>query len=78
MRTRLRLQRTATTVGSEDKLYHMGMKNWTPVRRNVISEEYNLQLLVVEDQARPTVTVLVMHLLLVRVLEGFAVTAVSV
>lgn len=56
----------------------MGMKNWTPVRRNVISEEYNLQLLVVEDQARPTVTVLVMHLLLVRVLEGFAVTAVSV
>lgn len=56
----------------------MGMKNRTSVRRNMMSEEYDPQLLVVEDQARPTMTVLVMHLLLVRVLEGFAVTAVSV
>lgn len=51
---------------SNDELYYMKMK----------SNRYIL--IIIEEWAKHTVTVLVMHLLLIRVLEGFAVATVSI
>lgn len=59
-----------TTARYEDKLYYPGDENSTYMR-NTIS------FIVGHDWSKLTMAILVMHLLLVRVLEGFAVATVS-
>ena len=60
-------------VCSQDELYYTGMKMW-PLR----GMRSNLLLVIIEEWPKHTVTVLVMHLLLIGVLEGLAVATVSI
>lgn len=60
-------------VCSQDELYYTGMK-----MRPLQGMRSNLLLVIIEEWTKHTVTVLVMHLLLIGVLEGLAVATVSI